>query len=312
MKPLIDLDILLYEVGSLGQYVDEETNEIVMKAFDVVSSAFDIRVKEIEAEVWATEPSLFFMTNNKQLYKLKEKKKAKALKRAEKKAKENPLDVVSKDLVELYQPSKYVPNFRDKVAKKKVYKGNRKPNSRPLHYENLVAYVLATREVICAEGCEADDLLAVWQCRAEPLTTVICSRDKDLKIVPGMHFGWECGKQPQFPLTQVTKLGEISLNARRTDIKGTGLKFFYSQILAGDKTDDYPGLPRCGAVKTFNTLEQCNDEGEMFNAVRELYRASYGDDEWHGEMNEQAQLAWMVCEQDEDGELVHYVMYDER
>ena len=310
MKALIDLDILLYEVGSIGQYVDEETQEIVMKSFDVVSEAFDQKVLEIEGEVWATEPSLFFMTNNKQLYKAKEKKKAKALKRAVKKQEENPLDVVVKDLVDLYQPSKYVPNFRDDVAKKKVYKGNRK-SSRPLHYDNLVAYVCATRDVICAEGCEADDLLAVEQYKSEPLTTVICSRDKDLKIIPGMHYGWACGLQKPFPFGEVKVNGHINILGGKK-IEGTGLKFFYSQVLTGDVTDNYPGLPRCGAVKTFKALDECNDEVEMFNAVRELYRASYGDEDWHAEMNEQAQLAWMVCEQEEDGGLIHYVMYDER
>jgi 5'-3' exonuclease len=311
MKCLIDLDILLYEVGSLGQYVDEITEEIVMKSFDDVASAFDQRVKEIEAEVWATEPSLFFMTNNKQLYKEKEKKKAKALKRATKKLEENPLDDVAKDLVDVYQPSKYAPNFRDNVAKKKEYKGNRKESKRPLHYQNLVEYVCATRDVICAEGCEADDLLAIYQCEAEPLTTVICSRDKDLKIIPGMHYGWACGNQQAFPLTKVTKVGTLDLLGGKK-LTGTGLKFFYSQILTGDVTDNYPGLPRCGGVKAFKALNECTSEEEMFEAVKEFYRAKYGDDEWHAEMNEQAQLAWMVCELDEDGGLVHYVMYDER
>ena len=291
--------------------MDETTEEIVMKSFDVVSKAFDEKVLEIEAECWATEPSLFFYTNNKQLYKDKEKKKAKALKRAEKRLDKNPLDVVSKEVLSTCQPSKYVPNFRDKVAKKKVYKGSRK-TSRPLHYQNLVEYVLATREVVLAEGCEADDLLAVWQCKAEPLTTIICSRDKDLKIVPGMHFGWACGFQPQFGPAQVTKYGEISLNKRRTEVKGTGLKFFYSQILTGDKTDDYPGLPRCGAVKAFDMLEQCNDEAEMFKAVYGAYKSFYGEETARDDMNEQANLAWMVQELDEGGGLVHYVMYDER
>lgn len=321
MKCLIDCDILLYEVGVVGQYIDEETQEIVMKSFDVVSEAFDQKVLEIESECWSTEESLFFITNNKQLYKAEEKKKAKKLKRVTKRLEANPLDVCAKEAVEAAQPSKYVPNFRDKVAVKKTYKGNRK-TSRPLHYDNLVAYVRATREVITAEGCEADDLLAVWQVKAAPLTTIICSRDKDLKIVAGMHFGWACGYQPQYGPAQVTEIGEISLNARRTEIKGSGLKFFYSQILTGDKTDNYPGLPRCGAVKAFDALGECNDEGEMFEAVRGLYRASYTTCEeeeqglkehlWHREMNEQAQLAWMVCELDEEGGLVHYVMYDER
>lgn len=311
MKCLIDLDILLYEVGSLGQFVDEETDEVVMKPFDTVSKAFDEKVAEIEAECWATEPSLFFMTENKQLYKKREAKKAKALKRQEKRLEKNPLDEVAKLLVETCQPSKYNPNFRDGVAKKKVYKGSRK-NERPKHYINLVEYVCATRDVILADGCEADDLLAIHQTEAEPLTTIICSRDKDLKIVPGMHFGWMCGLQKQFGPAQVTTEGELSINARGTKIEGTGLKFFYSQVLTGDKTDDYPGLPRCGPVKTFKILEECKGEAEMFNAVYEAYRAFYGDEEARAEMYEQCRLAWMVCERDEDGSLVHYVMYDER
>ena len=311
MQCLIDLDILLYEVGSVGQYVDEETGEVVMKPFDSVSKAFDDKVAEIEAECWATQPSLFFYTDNKQLYKKREAKKAKARKRQEKRLEANPLDGVAADLVQLYQPSKYVPNFRDKVAKKKTYKGNRK-NERPKHYENLVEYVCATRDVVIAEGCEADDLLAIHQCTAEPLTTIICSRDKDLKIVPGMHFGWMCGYQKQFGPAQVTVEGEITLSPNGKKLEGTGLKFFYSQVLTGDKTDDYPGLPRCGPVKAFKILNECNGEVEMFNAVYEAYRSSYGDDTAHAEMNEQAQLAWMIQERNRDGSLKHYVMYDER
>lgn len=311
MKALIDVDILYYEIASLGQFVDEGTGEVVMKSFDTVSQAFDDKVAEIEAEVWVTEPSLFFMTDNKQLYKKREEKKAKVLKRQEKRLEKNPLDKVAKEVVELSQPSKYNPNFRDKVAKKKVYKGSRKTD-RPKHYLNLVEYVCATREVVMAEGCEADDLLAVYQTAAEPLTTIICSRDKDLKIVAGMHFGWMCGLQKQFGPAQVTAEGEITINARGTKIEGTGLKFFYSQVLTGDKTDDYPGLPRCGPVKTFKILDECKGEEEMFNAVYEAYRASYGDETAHEEMEEQCQLAWMVCEVDDEGGLIHYVMYDER
>ena len=301
---------MLYEISSIGQYFDEELQEIVAKPFDNVSKAFDDKVKEIEAEVWATEPSLFFMTNNAQLHKAREKKKAKALKRASKRAEENPLDDVAKDMVELYQPSEYVPNFRDDVAKKKVYKGSRK-NPRPIHYENLVAYVCATREVIVAEGCEADDLLAIHQTAAKPLTTVICSRDKDLKIIEGMHFGWACGKQPQFPLTRVDGVGEIKLSGRNK-LSGTGLKFFYSQVLTGDKTDDYPGLPRCGDVKAFKLLNECDSEGELFEAVLGAYRDFYGEETCREEMLEQCQLAWMVKEVDDDGNLIHYKMFDER
>lgn len=252
------------------------------------------------------------MTNNNQLHKAREKKKAKKLKRVEKRLKENPLDKVAQLQYETCQPSKYVPNFRDTVAKKKEYKGNRKDNKRPLHYQNLVEYVCATRDVVLAEGCEADDLLAIYQCEAEPLTTVICSRDKDLKIIPGMHFGWACGRQPQWGPDQVKELGRIKLAKSGKDIKGDGLLFFYSQVLTGDKTDHYDGLPKCGPVKAYKILQECQSEAEMFKAVSEAYRGFYGDDKWRAEMFEQCQLAWMIKEREEGGELVHYVMYDER
>lgn len=292
-----------------------------MKSFDHVSQAFDTKVAEIEAECWATEDSLFFMTDNKQLYKKREIKKAKALKRASKKLTENPLDQVAEMMTTIYQPSEYRPNFRDKVAKKKVYKGSRK-NERPKHYINLVEYVCATREVVVAEGCEADDLLAIHQCASEPLTTIICSRDKDLKIVPGMHFGWMCGFQKQFGPAQVFEEGTLDISANGKKISGTGLKFFYSQVLTGDSTDDYPGLPRCGPVKAYKLLSECNGEEEMFEAVAGAYKEYYGNSvdnvggemrlPWHDEMKEQCNLAWMVCDRNEDGSLKHYVMYDER
>ena len=321
MKCLIDVDILYYEIAALGQFVDEETGEVVMKPFDVVSKAFDERVFEIEAECWATVDSLFFMTDNKQLYKRREIKKAKALKRVQKKLVKNPLDQVSEMMATIYQPSEYRPNFRDKVAKKKVYKGNRK-SERPKHYINLVEYVCATRDVVMAEGCEADDLLAIHQCAAEPLTTIICSRDKDLKIVPGMHFGWSCGFQKQFGPAQVYYEGDIDISANGKKLSGTGLKFFYSQVLTGDATDDYPGLPRCGPVKAYKILSECSDEEEMFEAVAEAYKADYGNSvdkvggemclPWHDEMKEQANLAYMIQGRNEDGSLKHYVMLDER
>lgn len=326
MRPLIDLDILLYEVGGVGQYVDEETKEIVMKSFDVVADAFDQKIKEIEGEVWGTEPPLLFMTHNKQLYKAKEKTKARKLKSAKIKLERALVsDKPKANLEELQEvilqlePSKYVPNFRDAVAKKKEYKGNRKPN-RPLHYENLVAYVKAKYEVIEAEGLEADDLLAVYQVKAEPLTTIICSRDKDLKIVPGMHFGWACGLQQQFGPEQVTELGWLKMPHKK--LTGVGLKFFYAQMIMGDSTDNIPGLPRQGPTKAFKILEQCNDEAELFEAVSGAYKAAYttsAEEEaglvehlWHREMNEQAQLLWMVQELDEDDKPIYWEMYDER
>lgn len=320
IKPLIDCDIILYEIGVQGQYVDEESGETRMLSFDVVAEKFEAKVKDICAAVWATEPPLMFMSYNKQIFKNDEAKKAKQLKRVEKQLTKTSDEAAKAELVEdakELQPEKYNANFREAVAKKKVYKGNRKPDSKPLHYLNLVEYVKANYECVMAKGLEADDLLGVYQMKAEPLTTVICSRDKDLKIIPGMHYGWEAGFQREFGPVQVDEIGEISLNARRNKVSGSGLKFFYSQVLTGDVTDNYPGLPSCGPVKAFNTLDNTNTEGEMFEAVLGAYRETYtklnGEEyDYRAEMLEQCKLAWMIQELDEEGNIIPYVMFDER
>ncbi len=68
----------------------------------------------------------------------------------------------------------------------------------------------------------------------------------------------------------------------------------------------------CDSIEAGIEIARSNGEEELFNATREAYRSFYGDDEWHTEMKEQANLAWMVCERNDDGSLKHYVMCDER
>lgn len=289
-----------------------------MRSFDYVAEKLDAKIKDICAAVWATEPPLLFLSYNKLLFKNDEKKKAKKLKTVERrldKSKGKDKVALEEEAKEL-QPEKYDANFREAVAKKKVYKGNRK-SEKPLHYLNLVEYMRGNYECVMAKGLEADDLLGVYQTKAEPLSTIICSRDKDLKIIQGMHYGWESGFQREIGPMQVDELGHVELNKRRNKISGTGLKFFYSQVLTGDVTDNYPGLPSCGPVKAFDLLDNTNTEGEMFEAVlgayRDTYLKSHGEDhDYRAEMLEQCKLAWMVCELTDDEEIVNYVMFDER
>jgi hypothetical protein len=289
-----------------------------MRSFEYVAERLDAKIKDICAAVWATEPPLLFLSYNKLLFKNDEKKKAKKLKAVERRLDKSKgkdkaaLEEVAKEL----QPEKYDANFREAVAKKKVYKGNRK-SEKPLHYLNLVEYMRGNYECVMAKGLEADDLLGVYQTKAEPLSTIICSRDKDLKIIQGMHYGWESGFQREIGPMQVDELGHVELNKRRNKISGTGLKFFYSQVLTGDVTDNYPGLPSCGPVKAFDLLDNTNTEGEMFEAVLGAYRDTYlksqGEEhDYRAEMLEQCKLAWMVCELTDDEEIVNYVMFDER
>lgn len=188
-------------------------------------------------------------------------------------------------------------NFRYEVAKRKGYK--LRPSLKPWHFKNLSAYISAVYDMRMSVGMEADDCMALEQI-SRPNETIICTRDKDLRAVPGWHYGWELGNQPQFGPELVDELGRIYLSADRKSIKGTGLLFFYAQCLVGDPTDTILGIERCGPVKAFEILNGCVDTLDAFKRVREAYRAVYGDrgDEF---LLESGRLLWMTRELNEDG-----------
>lgn len=283
MKCLVDGDVLLYELGFSGQYVDEDSGELVEMPFDFVADLLHQRIKEIEEECWADQSSTLYLTNNQTLHKIYERHcKTKGLECPE-----------------------YKPNFREAVAVTKPYKGQRKQD-KPLHYKNLMAYMLEHFDVVVANGLEADDMICI-HATARPNEVVICTRDKDLRMVEGLHFGWPCGKQPQFGVKYVSKIGEIELVSSngRYDIKGEGLKFFYSQLITGDKVDNIAGLPRKGAKFADDLLQDLETEEEMYLAVTEAYENVIGED-WETYFQEQVDLLWMVVELDEDGEVVRW------
>lgn len=336
MRALIDADILRYEIGAGGQYYKKNDDgsfeeELTIVPFDVVAEKLDQRVKEICALVWSTEPPLIFLSMDAQTKKRENKAKQRKVQRL-KKQYDSTEDASKKaDLLEvakeIKKSMKYQPNFRDKVAKKKVYKGTRKASARPVHYNNLTEYIKATYEVVMAEGLEADDLLSVYQRRAldecsDP-TTIICTRDKDLRMVPGLHFGWEVGTegkkgyQRQFGPELVKGVGCLRARFGQKilqrgvrkglkevlDVKGMGILFFGAQLIMGDSTDNIPGIPGQGAGAAWLHLENVTTETEMFSIVKELYVKKFGDI-WEEAMLEQGRLLWMAAELTEDGKAV--------
>lgn len=183
-------------------------------------------------------------------------------------------------------------NFREKLATTFVYKANRPP--KPFHYANIKVYLKSRFKYYEEEGLEADDLLGIFL-TAYPDKYICASRDKDLKQIPGWHFGWEVGRQPAFGPELVDEVGYLKLSSDRKKILGTGAKFLHFQMLHGDTTDTIPGLPRYGIVKAFNTINPCNTIEEMEKAVLEAYRAFYGDDA-EVRMIEVGRMVYMVRE----------------
>lgn len=193
-------------------------------------------------------------------------------------------------------------NFRYEVAKLFQYKD--RSSNKPWHFKNITAYMYFKYNVILVEGFEADDLMSIEQVRSNTFVpeelTIICTRDKDLHQVPGLHYGWELGNQPSFGPLLVDDFGRIELSANRKKVNGYGQAFFYAQLLTGDSVDTVPGIPKTGPVKAYDILKDCITIGQAFKAVREAYRAYYGDiaDEM---LLQQGRCLWMTRELNEDG-----------
>lgn len=183
-----------------------------------------------------------------------------------------------------HQRRLFVPNFRNTVAQEKSYKGNRKAD-KPFHYYNLLHTMLATYDcVVARDGLEADDALGIAQDK-EGGSTIICSRDKDLRMVPGWHYSWPCGKQLAIGPFHSGKWGELRYHDRENTegkvskkLIGYGQKFLLFQLLTGDTVDNIPGLKGVGEKKAYGLLEHINSFSEGYSSVyREYEKQRKGD-----------------------------------
>ena len=195
------------------------------------------------------------------------------------------------------------PTFREDIATTKPYKGQR-TGVKPWHFSNLTVYLRDILGAKFVEGIEADDAMTLRHLQDPEEPTIICSRDKDLKQVPGWFYSWELGKQPSFGPEVIDKYGSIYLDrsGSQIQVRGTGLAFFYSQCLTGDVTDNIPGLPKCGPVKAFNLLDG-EPEKHWLRIVQDEYKNVYGKDA-DKHLLEQGRLLWMTRKLDNKGKPV--------
>lgn len=144
-------------------------------------------------------------------------------------------------------------NFRYDVYPE--YKANR-TSPDPKWREDCKEFLRLEWNSESQEHYEADDLLAIHQTDE----TVICSLDKDLKMVAGNHYSWEIGT---VKWTKPAEWKTVSLE--------DGIRTFYTQMLVGDRTDNIIGIDGLGPVKSTKLLSCCENEQEMFDAVYERY-----------------------------------------
>ncbi len=292
-------------------------------------------------------------------------------------------------------------NFRLEIGTVKEYKGQRR-EEKPPFFKELKTWIEKEHKAIMSNKCEADDEISIevwnrhrrwakengashlWKPEHKASCDfVIISKDKDLKIIPGMHLppdldrpvkiwikplgnlepkykGIDVKNYENWPLFDGSpvnlkhlitftssngKLGAVASDSLREDkpgwelkhlwyllddkakpvkqdvftrgshrgsgkfkrvqvgtvtrqniqkLSGSGLRFFYSQLITGDGVDNYPGLPGHGPVKAYEALDGLKREKDLCMRVAKMYIEHYKDPAKAKEaMLEQARLAHM-------------------
>lgn len=170
-------------------------------------------------------------------------------------------------------------NFRHKLYD--GYKSTR--GAKPLLYKEVKAYAAGQRNSVIVDGQEADDAMSIANYK-NPSAHVIASIDKDLLMVPGYHYNFD---------------KDVALLITPEE----GLRHFYCQLLAGDRTDDIPGLPRIGLKTAAKRLAHCSTEEELWDEALRLWTehieaSKEAVDPYHVVVRN-ARLLWMRTKEDE-------------
>jgi 5'-3' exonuclease len=138
------------------------------------------------------------------------------------------------------------------------YKANRRDAPKPRHLGAIREYLVEYWQAKVTDGFEADDAMGMEQC-LEPDSSIICSIDKDLLMIPGWHYNFV--KQESRLVSPLE-----------------GLRHFYWQLIMGDRTDNiqgYDGKMRQKVPKFLESkmeeLEHLTEEIDMYNLVKDMH-----------------------------------------
>lgn len=182
-------------------------------------------------------------------------------------------------------------NFRYKSAVRQPYKGNR--GEKPAIYPALKEYAINVYGAKTMDGYEGDDALGVHK-------RLMVHMDKDIGQIPGDHYNFVTNV-----FYMVDEWGELYLTKDGKELKGTGLLFFYAQMLMGDRVDNIPSVPHprykgYGARTTYDALKGCTNEEQALNIVLDIYKSVWPY-EWLDRVKEQADLTWICREEGQYG-----------
>jgi len=142
-------------------------------------------------------------------------------------------------------------NFRFDIAKSYPYKGNRSSAEKPVHLGATRDHLEVKYGAIVSDNEEADDLIAKGAAALD-YNCVVASIDKDMLQLPCWHFNFGRGTWEKVSPYE-------------------GTRFFYTQILTGDRADNIVGLRGIGPKKAEKILSDCKTEEDLWQAVLKAY-----------------------------------------
>jgi len=171
-------------------------------------------------------------------------------------------------------------NYRMKIGTIKPYKGHRKDAWRPTYEHEIKDYIIAKWNGKVTVGQEADDAMGIAQMKRPFGQSVICTNDKDLDMIPGLHYNFV--KDERYVVDE-----------------DTADWLFWQQLLTGDSTDNIVGVPGIGEKKAFAALENIwRDKDAMKAKVWDLYVQAYGMAAYPA-LVENGRLLWIRRKEDE-------------
>lgn len=140
------------------------------------------------------------------------------------------------------------------------------PDSKCIYHDEIRGYLVAKHGALICPWGEADDWLGV---DLKP-NTVVVSNDKDLLMLPCLHYRLTSEK-----LLEASDPGQLWLSECRKKLLGVGFKWFCCQLLLGDGVDNIK-KPRAGfgPVAAYEMMNSKQTITGMWNTAVSFYKDS--------------------------------------
>ena len=187
-------------------------------------------------------------------------------------------------------------NFRiDMFPEYKVHRSKNRQQRHNMAVPLLRQLLVHEGLAVAADGMEADDYLRIWatECIEREEEFIVCSIDKDLKCIPGLHY---------YMRKTERKIFEVS--------EEESVRFHYEQLLMGDPSDNIPGILGIGPVSAKKSLALLKSEEQFQEQVVAEYLGAYGDD-WEEQLLFNGRLIYLKKTLDDEFSIEHWPIVQE-